>query len=143
MATAKMATIQKTSILLLAVILSLAVIVTRAHELPPLGKMLELAGLGEEGKDGEFAPLTPEQLKIVDEMSQVYEAEDDLHDRERALLHKVGLRRPDGVEKGKLLVMYNNHLLASRRLGELARQLRASVAAQKEQQGQQEPAQAA
>ena len=87
-----------------------------------LGEMLERSGLQSQATD-----LTEEQLELVKQMSDVYASDDELEEKERALIEAAGLGAPNAVDKNTLKAISNRHLVNSIKLDKLVAKLAATV----------------
>lgn len=91
--------------------------------LPDIQEVLKVSGLGIE----QTRELTDDERDAIRQISELYEADDRLYDREQALLKSVGSSMPNGIVKNQLRTQYNQHLLNLNTLGQLGVKLRNAV----------------
>lgn len=91
------------------------------HRRPNLSRLLESAGVGELAAGGR---LSEEQVRLIRQISAIYLDEDELGERERALLESIGLGSVDAKSKLSLKVLFNNRLRNALKLERLEEGLR-------------------
>lgn len=116
-----MLTLARFLLLIAALIGALLIVSYQVRALqPPLGQLLADIGLNERADE----PLDEEHAKLIKQLVQVYELDDDLEFIERELLRQESPSKRDIQE---LKVIYNRHLFNERLAAELSNILRASL----------------
>lgn len=91
---------------------------------PQLNEVLKGAGL-----DRQKGEISEQEIKIVEQISRLYEDNENLSDREGALLENLGTAKPNPQQKNILLAIYNMHLINRAQMNSLSEKLKREVEA--------------
>lgn len=92
--------------------------------LPQLSEVLRGAGL-----DKRVGDINEQEIKIVEQISRLYEDNESMSDQERALLEDLGTAKPSPQQKNILLAIYNMHLINRAQMNTLSEKLKREVEA--------------
>lgn len=91
-------------------------------EYPQLSDILGGIGLGQQK-----SAINEREIKLVEELSKLYENNESLKDQEAAMLKNLGTAKPNPHQKHTLLAIYNMHLINKAKFNTLREYLRKEV----------------